>query len=76
MSCTKDTRRGQKNKTHCFSDNDEKYFFMQALVIEGFIAVTPAQSNGAQGTQCVLAELSGLTSGVVYLRVKIFSACS
>jgi hypothetical protein len=54
----------------------EKYFFMKALIIEGFIAITPAQSNGAQGTQCVLAELSGHTSGVVYLRVKIFSACS
>jgi hypothetical protein len=44
---------------HCFADNDEKHFFMKALVLEGFMAVMPAESIGAQGIQRVLAEQSG-----------------
>jgi hypothetical protein len=57
MSCRKDTRRGRKNKTHCFSENDEKYFFIQTLVIEGFIAATPAQSNGSQEPRCLISAV-------------------
>jgi hypothetical protein len=32
MVCIKGTRHRAKNKTHCFSKNDEKYFLIYALV--------------------------------------------